>query len=44
MVARLGGATDFALNARAAEIAAVANPAQYGSQKKKANKWPRDLA
>jgi len=43
VVARLGGATDFALNAHAAEIAAAANPARCGFQKKKANKWPRVL-
>lgn len=44
VVARLGGAMDFALNARAVEIAAAANLAQCGSPKKKANTWPRDLA
>ena len=44
VVARLGGAMDFALNARAVEIAVAANLAPFGSQKKKANQWPLDLA
>ena len=44
VVARLGGAMDFALNARAVEIAAAANPAPFGSPKKKANTWPLDSA
>jgi hypothetical protein len=44
VVARLGGAMDFALNARAVEIAAAANLAPFGSPKKKANTWPRDWA
>jgi hypothetical protein len=44
VVVRLGGAMDFALNARAVEIAAAANQAPFGSPKKKANQWPLDLA
>ena len=44
VVVRLGGAMDFALNARAVEIAVAANLAPFGSPKKKANQWPLDLA
>ena len=44
VVARLGGAMDFALNARAVEIAVAASLAPFGSPKKKANQWPLDLA